>query len=67
MALIDEVGTTKKRDRRGSYRGSNERAARLAANRRRKQIERYYTYASIAIISGGVGVWLGIVAANWRV
>lgn len=68
IELIDQSNQTKKvsaaerhRRRRG-YSGTNYRALMIQAqrNKRRKAIERYYTYASIAIGSGMVGVWIGI-------
>lgn len=48
------------------YEGTNRKARTLAARRRRQQLEIYYTYGSVAFISGGVGIYLGVIAANWN-
>ena len=66
MGFIDEGKKDMPTNRRKMYEGTNRKARTLAAERRRKQVSRYYNYASIAFISGGVGIYLGIIAANWN-
>ena len=54
--MKDKVQTKKSR----MYEGTNRKARTLAVERRKKQLERYYTYASISFISALGGFWLGI-------
>jgi len=48
------------------YKGRNYRAAMLAQERRRRRelINKYYTYGSIAAISTGFGIYLGVMFTN---